>query len=449
MKNINDLTKGSISKLILALALPIMGSSFLQMTYGLIDMIWIGRIGSSAVAAIGTASFFVNAGFAFNAIIVAGASIKVSHAIGSKNKDTAQEYIENSFILNIVFSLLYILGIVYFRHGLIDFFKLNDPRVESMARSYLVIAGIALIFKFSNFIYVRILNSFGESKLPFKVNTVGVLLNIILDPLFIFTFNMGVAGAAIATLISQFIVTLLFMKYSKNYFIIENYFKYNILKMKEILTLGFPRGLQRILFTAFGIIIARIIASWGPNAIAAQKIGLQIESITFMTVGGLFGATSSFIGQNYGAKNQERLIEGYKFSMKLAVAIGALTSFLFIFTPSLLIRIFVDDASTIEAGVGYLRIIGISQIFMCAEMITTGSFSGIGRPKISSTISIILTAIRIPLALFLSRESLFGLNGVWMSISISSILKGIVAPIAFNYELKKINFNKTNQESTS
>jgi len=434
----SNLTEGNIQKLLIALAIPIMGSSFLQMAYGLIDMIWIGRLGSSAVAGIGTASFFINFGFAVNSMIVTGAGIKISHAIGAKEDNKVREFIRNGFILNALVSLFYISALLFFRKELIGFFKLNDAAVESMAETYMIIAGLALVFKFTNFLYVRIFNSFGESKLPFKINSVGVILNIILDPLLIFTFDMGVAGAALATFISQALVTVLFMRQSKSFFILKKHFAYSLEAIRDILTLGLPLGIQRVLFTGFGIIIARIIAAWGPDAIAAQKIGLQIESISYMTVGGLYGAVSSFIGQNYGAKMNSRLKEGYRTAFKLAFAVGTLTTILFIALPAPLIRIFVEDKNTVQIGVAYLRILGFSQLFMCVEIITNGSFSGIGKPKIPSTISIIFTGLRIPLALFLSQEHLFGLNGVWMSISISSILKGIISPILFRRELKKL-----------
>ncbi len=440
MKKSNNLTVGDIQKILIGLAIPIMGSSFLQMAYGLIDMIWIGRLGSSAVAGIGTATFFINVGFAVNSMIVTGAGIKIAHAIGSKEDQLTRDYIRNAFILNAFVSFLYISGLLFFRRELIGFFKLGDPAVESMAETYMIIVGLSLVFKFTNFIYVRILNSFGESKLPFKINSVGVILNIVLDPLLIFGMNMGVGGAALATFISQALVTFLFVRRSREFFILKEHFRYNVETIKAILTLGLPLGIQRVLFTGFGIIIARIIASWGPDAIAAQKIGLQIESISYMTVGGLYGAVSSFIGQNYGAQLKERLVEGYKTAFKLALGVGVITTFLFVVFPEPLIRIFVDDRGTLDAGAGYLRIIGLSQLFMCVEIITNGSFSGIGKPKIPSTISIIFTGSRIPIALFLSQEHLFGLNGVWMSIAITSIIKGILSPILFRRELNKISF---------
>ncbi len=107
MKNINRLTEGPISKLLIALAIPIVGSSFLQMAYGLVDMIWIGRLGSDAVAGIGTASFFINFGYALNSMIVTGTGIKVSHSIGAKNYNDASDYIKNSFFINFILFIFF------------------------------------------------------------------------------------------------------------------------------------------------------------------------------------------------------------------------------------------------------------------------------------------------------------------------------------------------------
>lgn len=433
MKKLNNLTEGNISKLLLGLAIPIMGSSFLQMAYGLVDMFWIGRIGSSAVAAIGTASFFLNLGEAINSIVVMGGGIKVSHSVGSKNYADSDEYISNSFILNILIAFIYILILILFKDSLIDFFNLNNILVEKEAKIYLIIVGIGLLFKFNNLLYVRILNSFGESKLPFKINSVGVILNIILDPLLIFGLNLGVAGAAIATIFSQAVNTHLFMRASRKYFVID--LKINFNKILTILSMGIPLGIQRILFTGFGIVIGKIISLFGPDAIAAQKIGLQIEAISYMTVGGLYGATASFIGQNFGANKPSRIVSGYKISLLIALSIGIFTTIIFTCFPKFLMEIFVKDEKTISSGIGYLRIVGISQIFMCIEIVTNGSFNGLGQPKIPSIVSVIFTSLRIPLAYYLIKD--FGIDGVWISISSTSIIKGIITPTLFYLQLKK------------
>ncbi|MGL4252767.1 MAG: MATE family efflux transporter, partial [Fusobacteriaceae bacterium] len=299
-----DLTEGKISKILISLAIPIMGTSFLQMTYGLVDMFWVGKIGSDAVAAVGTASFFINLGYAINSMVVVGAGIKISHVIGAKDTEGLREYIKSAWTLNLGIGISYIFFITIFAKQLVRFFNLVG-NVERMSETYLVLAGFGLMFKFFNLLYTRILNSYGDSKLTFKITSIGVVLNMILDPIFIFVFDWGVAGAAIATVLAEGINTYMFMKKSKNYFKLESYLSKNYNKMKEMIVLGIPITVQRVLFTGFGIAMAKIISRWGADAIAAQKIGLQIESITFMTISGLQGAVSSFIGQNYGAKLYE------------------------------------------------------------------------------------------------------------------------------------------------
>ncbi|MGL5124166.1 MAG: MATE family efflux transporter [Fusobacteriaceae bacterium] len=422
---LNDLTKGNITKILISLALPIIGSSFLQMTYGLVDMMWIGRIGSPAVAAIGTATFFLYLGEAFNSILVTGSGIKISHNIGKKDYLTSEIYISNAFFLNFILSILYILFIFIFKNQLINLFGIRDILVEENAKKYLIIAGIGLIFQFNNFLFVRILNSFGESKIPFKINAIGVILNIILDPLFIFTFNLGVIGAAFATILSQGISCYLFIRVSKRYFSLNSIFKFNYNKIKEILVLGFPSGIQRILFTVFAIIMGKMVSQYGPQAIAAQKIGIQIESLSYMTANGLYGAIASFIGQNYGAFKNSRIIKGYNISIILAIFIGFISMILFMIFPRFLIEFFVKDEKTILLGENYLRILGVSQIFMCVEIVTGGAFTGIGKPKAPSYIGIVFTGLRIPLAYFL--EKTLKINAIWVSITLTSIFKGIIS----------------------
>lgn len=431
-----NLTEGKISTILISLAIPIVGASFLQMTYGLVDMIWIGKIGSGAVAAIGTASFFLNLGEALNSIVVMGGGIKTSHTIGAKKNKELEEYISSSFLINLILSLVFIFFIFLFKNSLIGFFNLGNPIIEKEAKIYLQIVGIGLFFKFPNILYMRILNSYGETKLPFKISCVGVILNIFLDPILIFGFNLGIAGAAIATLISQGVITFMFIHVSKKFFNIQNIFKIYSKKIGEIISLGTPIGIQRVLFTGIGIILGKIVADFGPDAIAAQKIGLQIESISYMTIGGLYGATASFIGQNYGAQNFDRINKGYKLALVISSALGLFTTILFICFPRFLVEIFIKDSKAVEIGINYLRIVGISQIFMCIEIVTNGSFNGIGVPKTPSIISVIFTTLRVPLAYFLGN--IYGINGVWMTISITMFLKGTISPLLFIFNLKKL-----------
>lgn len=218
MKTFNDLTSTPIRNTIIKLALPIIGSSLLLVAYGIIDMLWIGRMGSEAVAAVGTAAFFINLGIGLNAIIVVGTGIRVAHRLGEKNIEEAENIIDTGFFINAIIFLIYLVLTLIFKNYIISFFRFNNLNIEKMVSEYLIVTAFGIIFKFSNFMFVSIFNSFGDSKTPFKINCVGVLLNVVLDPLFIFTFEMGVIGAGVATVLAEGINTFIFYKYSKKIF---------------------------------------------------------------------------------------------------------------------------------------------------------------------------------------------------------------------------------------
>ena len=193
-----DLTKGKVITVIAALALPIMGSSLLQFTYNLIDMIWVGKLGSHAVASIGSSSLYVNIG------------IKVAHAVGKKNEKEIKEYINSGIVINIIIGIVFGLILILLGEKFIGFLNLNNSEVEKNAYYYLALNAPILFFAFFNMMYTRILGSFGNNKLAFKINGVGVALNIVLDPICIYIFKLGVVGAGVSTLIANIIMFILF-----------------------------------------------------------------------------------------------------------------------------------------------------------------------------------------------------------------------------------------------
>ncbi|WP_252242765.1 MATE family efflux transporter [Clostridium sp. ZS2] len=430
-----DLTEGKVAKVILTLAIPIMGSSLLQFAYNLIDMIWVGGLGSNAVASIGSSSFFIGLGYSINALVVIGAGIKVSHAIGEKDEKSIKGYINSGIFINLILGIIYALILVFLGKHFIGFLHLNNSDVESKAYWYLAISAPMMFFTFFNIFYTRILNSFGNNKSALKINALGIVINLILDPILIYVFKLGVIGAAVATLVSNFVMFIVFKVNGKEIFKFDFNIGIEKEKVLEIIRLGFPMSFQRILFTLVNIVLARIIAIFGSDAIAAQKIGLQIESITFMVIGGLNGAIASFAGQNYGAKKFNRIIKGYRSSLKIGIIYSILTAIAFAFMPSALVKIFIRDESTILIASGYLQIIAVSQIFSTIEMVSNGLFTGIGKPKIPAYISIGFTILRIPMALVLTK--FMGVNGIWWSIALSSIFKGVISYILYILQVRK------------
>lgn len=429
-----DLTQGKITEKLVKLSLPIMATSFIQMAYNLIDMIWVGKAGSSAVAAVGTAGFFTWLAMAFITISRVGSEVKVAQSIGKNNLKDTQLYIKSAIEINIILSIIYTLFLLIFKNQLIGFFKLGDEHVIAMSKEYLVIVAVGMIFYFINPVFTSIFNGMGNSKTPFRINTIGLITNIILDPILILGLGnipkMGVAGAAIATVFAQIVVTICFLikiVHSKEeYFNIKLFKNIDLYYYKVLYKLGIPVALQSGLFTLFSMTLGVIVASFGPVAIAVQKVGSQIESISWMSADGIAAALSSFVGQNYGAKDYERIEKGCKVTIIIALILGTINTIVLVFLGKYIFGVFINESEAILKGSDYLKILGYSQLFMCLEIIVAGAFRGLGKTLIPSLVSIILTGSRLPLAYIISKPNVLGLNGVWWSVSISSILKGIL-----------------------
>lgn len=432
MKTI-DLTTGQVQRVIVALALPLVGSSLLQFTYSLVDMFWVGALGSDAVASIGAASFYIMLGQAIQSLIVVGAGIKVSQAVGRRDQALIQRYVRAGRRMNLGLGLLFVTVLAAFGQALIGFLNMDAPAVEQLAYSYLLVSAPMLVFSFANLFYARLFSAYGNTTTAMRINATGVTLNMVLSPLFIYPLGLGVVGAGLATLVANVVMFGFFWHRARVLFDWEETVEPNHTDYREILRLGFPMASQRVLFTVISIFLARMIGSYGTEAIAAQRIGLQIESIAYMMIGGLNGAIASYTGQNLGARKVDRVHEGYRVTTRLGILYTGLITLVFLFVPDVLIGLFVDDPTTIAIGANYLRIIGISLIFASLEMIGNGYFSGLGLPKIPATISIVFTVARIPLALAL--EPYLGIDAIWWSIALSSIIKGLVS--AFYVRLMK------------
>ncbi len=428
-----DLTKGNVMKALTDLSIPIMCSSFLQFLYGLIDMIWVGALGSYAITVVGSSSFFTGLGYSINSIVVIGTGIKVAHSIGKKEDRNIKEYINIGLVINLIIGLLYSIALVFLGKYFIGFLNLQNTEIQIDSYIYLAICAPMLFLSFFNTLYIRILNSFGNNKISLKISIIGIVINIILDPVLIYILNFGVLGAAIATLIANLIMFILFNINSWEIVKFRFSVGLNYKKGVEIIKLGFPIATQRIVFTLVNIVIARIIAEFGDNAIAAQKIGLQIESVSYMVIGGLNGAISSFTGQNFGARKYDRVNIGYKTALKIGAVYSVMITAVFIVFSKGLAGIFVNNNSTVIMASNYLKILGLSQFFSMLEMVSNGMFTGIGKPKIPSIISIIFTTARIPIAL--SLMGYLGLDGIWLSFAISSILKGLTAILVYRFRI--------------
>lgn len=429
---IRDFTQGSIFKQLIKLAMPIMAVSFIQMTYTMVDIIWIGRLGSKSVAAVGSVGLLMWMMNSFALLSKVSAEVSIGQSIGARRLDKAKIYASHTTTIALIMGVSFAVLFLIFPQTVVSFFKL-DTDIHIIAVDYLrlVIIGIPIMFLILNFSGVYI--GSGRSDIPFYFNAIGLVFNIILDPILIFGLGffpkLGTQGAAVATVFSQAVVLVLFIWHLRSKKGALGNFSFFIKPRKSytlnILKLGIPVAAMNVYFSIINMNLTRIASIHGGHlGVTSQTTGGQIEGITWNTSQGFATALGSFVAQNYGAGRMERARRAYRYTLIAMTTLGIIVTWAFMFHGNDIFSIFIPEREAWLAGGNYLYIMAFSQIFMMLELTTQGMFNGLGRTSPPAIISIIFNTIRIPLAILLAKP--MGINGVWWAISISSFFKGIV-----------------------
>jgi len=406
-----------------------MGTQFMQMAYNLTDMFWLGRVGSDAVAASGAAGMYLWLSFGFMLIGRMGAEIGVSQNLGRGDKKGALAFSQNSGLIALALGSAFGLMMILFNRSLIAFFGFREKEVAAEAAAYLLITGVPMAANFVAGVAVGTFNASGNSRTPFILNAVGLVANVILDPILILYMGMGVRGAAIATAISQLIscsaiIIALFVSKGRPFERYSLRFRPELAKMKMILKWSLPIGLEGILFCFLSMVTSRIVASFGADAIAVNKVGAQIESLSWLIGGGFGSALVAFIGQNYGAGKWQRIHRGTRISVGAMTLWGSFVTVLLIVLGGAIFSVFLPDPVLVSLGRRYLFILAFTQLPTNLETVAAAAFKGTGRTIPPSLASIISNLLRPPLAYALARTSL-GLDGIWLAITVTSVMRGL------------------------
>lgn len=432
MKKTVDLLHGRIVSALMRLALPIIGTSAIQMAYNMTDMLWIGMLGSDAVAAVGTAGLYTWLFSSVAALAKAGAQARVSQKLGAGEPEAALTYARAALRLVTALSILLGAAVLLFPEQLVAVFHLNGEAVIRQCIEYLLIAGALAAFNHINQVLGAIMTAAGDSLSPFWATVAGLALNVALDPLLILGIGgfprLGVIGAAMATVFAQVVSMTALIVIARRDQLLRRLHPLRRCAGRiyaDLVRIGLPVAIQTLLFSGISMVVARFTASWGDAAVAVQRVGNQAEQICWMMADGFSAAVNAFSGQNYGAGQNGRARKGYFTALRIAAVWGLICSAILMLGARPIFRAFLREPEIVEMGVSYLRIVGLSQIFICLESVTQGAFVGLGRPFPPSINSMVLTAARIPLLLALSATPL-GLDGIWWALTISSILKGVV-----------------------
>lgn len=441
-----NLTHGPILQVLIRLALPIMASAFLSTAYSITDMAWIGMLGSKAVAGVGVGGMYGWLSSGIATLPRMGGQVRMAQALGRGERKTAESYAAASLQMVTVLGLLFGAVCILFTQPLVAFFQVDDPVTLRYAQEYTKIGCGLVVFQFVGYALNGLYTAQGDSKTPLKANFIGLILNMILDPVLILGIGpfprMEVVGAAVATVFAQLVSCVVLVRgviRCKNHCNLLQTMPIGKLQdghvYKGIVAIGLPSSLQSMLYCGFSMVLTRMVSGFGDSGIAAQRVGGQIESVSWNTADGFASAMNAFAAQNYGAGNMDRVKQGYRISFVAMTIWGLLITALFVFLPEQLSSIFFYEEDVISVMVGYFIIVGYGEAFMCVELMAIGAISGLGNTKLCSTISIVFTGLRIPLAMLLSATEL-GVTGIWWALTITSMMKGIVLHFAFHRQCR-------------
>jgi len=429
-----DLTQGGVTRTILITAWPMVLALLLHSAFNIVDAIYVGRISAEAIAAVSLAwpiMFFI---FAIGGGIGVGAASLISRYIGAKKVEKADNVAEHALLIGGVLGVVFtFLGLVFGRGLLL---VMGADSLVSLSLSYLNVIFIGAIFTMIFIIGNNIIRGEGDTKTSMIFISIATVANIILDPIFIFVLGMGVKGAAIATVISNFIgcvaVVYGFVMGKSSIRIRPKHFRFDFSIVKKIFQIGVPSSLSQVSMSISLFVMMRIVSYFGAYAIAAFGIVSRLDGIAVLPALGLMSAIIPIVGQNVGAKKFDRAEKtAYKTATMAAIFTGIVGVIFFAF-PSMFISIFNTNPEVVRYGSMYLRIVPLVYAFIGIGISIGGAFLGAGDP-IPALITTLLRVIVIviPVALLLAFVFDLGLLGVWIAFAISILVSGSVSLLWF------------------
>jgi len=392
---------------ILKLSIPAAVNSLLDMLQVVTDLIMVGRISAFAVAAVGLGLQSLMLVFAVLTVLHVGTSALLSRFVGANRMKRASIGLSTLLRFALMLSIPAMTAWYFLASNVYEWFG-TAPEVVALGVDYVQMLTWMMPFIFMKLVFVSALNSAGDTKTPMKVKIFSIILNVLLNYLFIFGHygfpELGVMGAAVGTVIVnalEFIVyVILYIRQKTPYIPGWHYSKTLLLRALKV---GVPASIERALTFGSFMLFTVVIAHYGTAVLAGYQIGLRVEGLAFMPGIGFTIAAMALMGQGLGAKKPEQAKEDVLLVLKYTSGFMFFLSFFMIFMPEKIVWFFTDDAQTIEEASLYLRIVGLSQIPLAFNFVLSGALRGAGDSKWTMKINLIsLWLVRIIPAFLLS-----------------------------------------------
>jgi len=436
----NNLTEGSILKSLIVLAVPIIFANILQTAYQLTDTFWVGRLGTDAVAAVSISFPLIFLIISLGGGLAMAGTILVAQYKGKNDQKAVNHITSQTLIMVVIISIiLAVIGYILspFLIGLMG----AEPGVYSSAVSYMKISFIGMIFMFTYMVFQSLMRGVGDVKTPAYIVLGTVILNLFLDPLFIFGYKFipafGVGGAAVATITTQGLAAIIgIMLLIKGKYQIQLHLKDlkpDMPLIKKMFKLGFPASIEQSTRALGMIVMTFLVATFGTHTLAAYGIGNRIRSFVIIPSMGLSMAASTLVGQNMGAKKLDRV--------EKVVKLSSLTSFIFLTLVGIIVFLFANQISaifipgeieTIRSSALFIKIMALAFGFIGVQQALSGALRGTGNTMVSMVLSIIsLWILRFPLSYILSMHTKLAEVGLWIAFPVSNVVAAIITILWF------------------
>lgn len=424
----NELTRGPVMQTMLRFAIPMILGDLLQQCYNIADTLIVGRfLGEEALAAVGSAFSLMTFLTSIILGLAMGSGTVFSIRYGEKDETGLKEGILASFcllgIITIVLNILIFAGL-----DAIIWFLRTPEELKGMMRDYLIVIFAGMIGIFLYNFFASLLRSIGNSVVPLLFLAVSACLNIVLDLVFVAVLHRGVAGAAEATVISQYVSGIGITLYTRIRFPEllhrDENVKLRLSRVKEITNFSALTCMQQSIMNLGILAVQGLVNSFGTTIMASFAAAVKIDAFAYLPVQDFGNAFSIFIAQNYGAKKTERIKKGIRTAVLTSVAFSLLVSLIVFIFAKPLMGLFIDAGETavIAEGARYLRIEGSFYFMIGILFLLYGLYRALGRPGMSVVLTIVSLGVRVALAYALSAVPFLGIVGIWWSVPIGWFL---------------------------
>jgi putative MATE family efflux protein len=429
-----DIT-GSTGRVIWKISGPVMLSSVLFTIMSTVDMFWVGRLGHREIAAVALAGSVLGVLQALAGMVSVGTLATCARFAGADDRDGVVSSLSHSIGLSGLIGLVVALATVPFGESLMRIFG-AETTVVNLGTPYLELSLIVLPSFFVSMVLAAAFQALGDTRTPMWISLVTNIVHLILDPFLILGWlgapRLGVFGAAIATAFSQVLgmTALFWILYRKGLVALRRTLQPRV--FGSLLTIGAPASLQAITRPLTGMLLFRIVTSFGTAAIAAFGVGLRILNIMYIYLNGLGAACQTLVGQNLGARRPEDALRvaGRVLKLSLFLQIGVMLV-LFVWAGPF-IRIFNANPDVVRYGASYLHILAGFLIVLGPSTAWSGAQFGAGATRPTMVAALAANwLVKIPLAAILSRMSTFGLAGVWLGIGVSILIEAAIVGVAY------------------